>query len=305
MKNQLIVILLFFQLSALAGNEKNMTKLEYVEKWRSTAVQQMIQYKIPASITLAQAILESGNGNSTLAKKGNNHFGIKCHDWTGDKMYQDDDANDECFRVYKSAEESFVDHSKFLTEKKRYAKLFELKITDYKSWAKGLKDAGYATNPKYPQLLIDLIEDLKLNELDILGVPNNEIAPNLVVESTSKKITYTKHSVLKHENKDVKYIIAKKGDTFYKIAQEFGLTLNELRRFNDFDAHKDVLEEGDIVYVFPKRNFTKNKKLTLTESISVNELSQLEAMKVKKIMKLNNIDSPETVLQKGEKVILR
>src|SRR5690554_4034016 len=121
------------------------TPSEYVEKWKDVAIFQMVEYRIPASITLAQGILESGSGNSMLATRANNHFGIKCHDWTGKKFYQDDDAKNECFRKYKNAAESFDDHSEFLTSRSRYASLFDLKTTDYKGWAKGLKAAGYAT----------------------------------------------------------------------------------------------------------------------------------------------------------------
>lgn len=286
-----------------AGVEKQISKKEYVEQWRTTAVQQMIQYKIPASITMAQAILESGSGNSELARMGNNHFGIKCHDWEGEKMYLDDDAKGECFRVYTSADESYVDHSDFLKTKKRYANLFALEQTDYKSWAKGLKEAGYATNPKYPELLIGIIEDLKLNELDQLGIQNNAIAPNLSAAQNEVKGS-NKHQILVHSSK-VKYVIAKKGDTFYKISKEFGLTLSQLYRFNDFDEKKDVLVEGDIVYIHPKRNRSKNKFIVLTESMTVNQLSQKEAIDPEKILKYNKIDSPNTVIQKGEKVILR
>lgn len=136
----------------------------------------MREYKIPASITLAQGILESGSGNSSLAKKANNHFGIKCHsDWKGKTYYQDDDAKDECFRSYKKAEDSYRDHSLFLTEHSRYAFLFDLKITDYKGWARGLKSAGYATNPKYPQLLINLIESYNLTQYDELVVNDKKV----------------------------------------------------------------------------------------------------------------------------------
>jgi uncharacterized FlgJ-related protein len=289
----------------LGNNEKQISKKEYVEQWRSTAVQQMVQYKIPASITLAQAILESGSGNSELAKNGNNHFGIKCHDWTGQTMYIDDDKKGECFRVYVSADESYVDHSDFLKTKQRYSKLFALEQTDYKGWAKGLKEAGYATNPKYPDLLIGIIEDLKLEELDKLGIQNNEVAPALA--ENAKKETIVKasaHQVFNHNNK-VKYVVAKKGDTFYRIAQETGLALRQLYKYNDFDSKKDVLIEGDIVYIQPKRNRSKNKFIVLKEAMTVNELSQLEAISPEKIMKLNEISSEGQELSKGEKVILR
>jgi uncharacterized FlgJ-related protein len=289
----------------LGNNEKQISKKEYVEQWRSTAVQQMVQYKIPASITLAQAILESGSGNSELAKNGNNHFGIKCHDWTGQTMYIDDDKKGECFRVYVSADESYVDHSDFLKTKQRYSKLFALEQTDYKGWAKGLKEAGYATNPKYPDLLIGIIEDLKLEELDKLGIQNNEVAPALA--ENAKKETIVKASALQvfnHNNK-VKYVVAKKGDTFYRIAQETGLALRQLYKYNDFNSKKDVLIEGDVVYIQPKRNRSKNKFIVLKEAMTVNELSQLEAISPEKIMKLNEISSEGQELSKGEKVILR
>lgn len=288
----------------LAGNaEKQISKKEYVETWRTTAVQQMVQYKIPASITLAQAILESGNGNSELARKGNNHFGIKCHDWDGQTMYLDDDQKGECFRVYNSADESYVDHSEFLKKKQRYSNLFQLETTDYKGWAKGLKEAGYATNPKYPELLIGIIEDLKLYELDALGAPNNEKAPDLT--ASAGKITETKHTVMTHENK-VKYVVAKKGDTFYRISREFGLGLWQLYKYNDFGPRKDVLVEGDIVYIQPKRSHSKkNDTIRLTKEMSLRELSQMEAIKLESLIKLNNISSGDELLPKGEKVTLR
>lgn len=303
MKTIITTLLISATFGVQAGAEKQISKKEYVEKWRTTAVQQMIQYKIPASITMAQAILESGSGNSELARKGNNHFGIKCHDWDGEKMYMDDDAKGECFRVYASADESYVDHSDFLKNKKRYANLFNLELTDYKSWAKGLKEAGYATNPKYPELLITLIEDLKLNELDQLGIQNNTVSPAIVSnQSTTESVK--KHKVLMHSNK-VKYVVAKKGDTFYQISKEFGLTLSQLYRYNDFDEKKDVLVEGDIIYIHPKRKRSKQKSIVLTEAMTVNQLSQKEAIDPTKILKNNDIDSPNTVLKKGEKIILR
>jgi len=289
----------------LGNNEKQLSKKEYVDQWRSTAVQQMVQHKIPASITLAQAILESGSGNSELAKNGNNHFGIKCHDWTGQTIYIDDDKKGECFRVYESADESYVDHSDFLKSKQRYSKLFVLEQTDYKAWAKGLKEAGYATNPKYPDLLIGIIEDLKLEELDQLGVQNNEVAP-VLAENVKKEtiIKATNHQVFNHSNK-VKFVVVKKGDTFYRIAQETGLALWQLYKYNDFDTKKDVLVEGDIVYIQPKRNRSKNKFIVLNESMTVNQLSQIEAISPEKIMKLNEFSSEGQILSKGEKVILR
>ena len=154
-----IAIGLVISTNSAFGQE--ISRKEYIEKYSSLAVKQMHQYKIPASITLAQGILESNNGNSRLATKANNHFGIKCHGWGGKKIFADDDKKNECFRNYKNVLESFVDHSLFLNKYSRYEFLFDYKITDYKSWAKGLKKAGYATNNKYPELLIKIIEENK------------------------------------------------------------------------------------------------------------------------------------------------
>ena len=146
---------------------QNQTPQEYIEKWQEVAIEKMKVHKIPASITLAQGILESGSGNSSLARLANNHFGIKCHSsWKGETYYQDDDAKDECFRKYRKVIESYKDHADFLTGRNRYAFLFDLKTTDYKGWAKGLKKAGYATNPKYPELLIGIIERSELHQFD-------------------------------------------------------------------------------------------------------------------------------------------
>ena len=158
MKVKTFLFLMLSPFFVIGQNKSNSTQ-DYINTYTKIAIEQEKQYGIPACITLAQGILESGSGRSRLATEANNHFGIKCHnDWKGKKIYKDDDKKNECFRVYDNAEQSYIDHSLFLVGKKRYAELFQLKITDYKGWAKGLKQAGYATNPKYPQLLIDIIE---------------------------------------------------------------------------------------------------------------------------------------------------
>jgi len=284
------------------ANDARISKSEYVEQWKETAIEQMVESKIPASITLAQGILESASGNSSLAIKGKNHFGIKCHGWTGKKMYMDDDKSDECFRVYKSAEESYRDHSEFLMSYNRYAFLFAYDVTDYKSWAKGLKKAGYATSPKYPDLLIGIIEDLNLDQYDKTGLPSDDFKPELIASSES----YTnKHSVIQHESK-VKYVVAKNGDTFYKISKEFGLNLSQLYRYNNFDSGKDVLEEGDLIYIQPKKrgSIFKNKEITVSDEMTVKELSQLYATNVNSLKRLNGF-TDDTIVSKGDKVTLR
>ncbi len=306
MNTKLILIGLLISGNLLA-NEANISKDEYVKMWKSVAISEMIDHGIPASITLAQGILESSSGNSLLAQKGNNHFGIKCHGWEGKKMYKDDDEANECFRVYKNAESSFIDHSDFLRQYERYAFLFTYDKTDYKSWAHGLKKAGYATNPKYPSLLIKIIEDLELYNYDEIGDSNNfpELTAETKETNAPQQFTNT-HDVINHEY-GVKYVVAKKGDTFYQIAQEFGLNLAQLHRFNDFSEQKDVLTPGDIVYIQPKRrrNLFKQEKTTLSSDMSVREASQVFAINERSLMRLNELTNSSDVLQKGETITLR
>ena len=187
----------------------------YIEVYKDIAMKEMISYGIPASITLAQGILESGSGRGRLAAEANNHFGIKCHGWSGDKIYHDDDELQECFRKYVSAETSFRDHSEFLANRKRYAKLFELKKSDYKNWAKELRKAGYATDRKYPEKLISLIERYELHQYDKMVLGNDyefivDVEPEVNLE----------HTVVK-------------GDTLYSISRKYGLSVTELQKLNN------------------------------------------------------------------------
>jgi len=176
------------------------TRNEYIDSWKNVAIEEMEEHGIPASITLAQGILESGNGNSELARGANNHFGIKCHGWDGKGVYMDDDKVGECFRKYKNAQASFEDHSAFLTKRGRYSSLFDLKTTDYKGWAKGLRKAGYATNPKYATLLIDLIEINHLYQYDKKSKGSNT-APNPELANRPTLTEGNKHQVKLHINK--------------------------------------------------------------------------------------------------------
>ena len=299
---RVITLLALLLAGASFANDARITKSEYVDQWKATAIQQMIDNNIPASITLAQGILESGSGNSALAISGNNHFGIKCHGWTGKKMYLDDDTDNECFRVYKTADQSYKDHSEFLMGYSRYAFLFTYDVTDYKAWAKGLKKAGYATNPKYPDLLIGIIEDLNLDQYDRNELLSEGYKPELIA---STDVYSNKHNIVLHESK-VKYILAQKGDTFYKISKEFGLNLSQLYRYNNFEGNKDVLEEGDIIYIQPKRrgSIFKNKEIVAKTDMRVEELSQMYATNVKSFKKSNNFTDGTTV-SKGESVNLR
>ncbi len=220
------------------------TALAYIDQFKGVAIEEMNAYGIPASITLAQGILESNSGNSSLAKYANNHFGIKCtSDWKGKAYYKDDDQSNDCFRVYKDARESFKDHSTFL-KRKRYSSLFELDKNDYKNWALGLKTAGYATNPKYPELLINLIEKYKLNQYDQSETEREkinredrvftEINANIPLEN--KKFTPVavapKDPPQGETAQKDSYHVVKQGDTLFKISQLYKLTIDELKALN-------------------------------------------------------------------------
>ena len=303
MRSVLVILAICSTNSAFCAPDLKISKQEYVETWKEIAIEQMIRYNIPASITLAQGILESASGNSKLAVNGNNHFGIKCHGWEGKKMYLDDDRRNECFRVYETATESFMDHSIFLTSHKRYEFLFEYTADDYVSWAKGLKKAGYATNPKYANLLIDIIEDLKLDQYDRESNDIINPAPSIVLPSEP---VANHHLIKKHEN-GVKYIVARKGDTFYRISLEFGLKLSQLYRYNDFSNKKDVLDVGDIIYLQPKkrRKLFKKEVIVVDEEISLIDLSQKYATNIKSIKRLNGFTDSDTRIAKGKVVTLR
>ena len=193
------------------------TPLEYISYFKTVAINEMHLYGIPASITLAQGILESGSGKGRLARQANNHFGIKCHKWTGDKIYHDDDEAQECFRKYKDPNTSYRDHSEFLANKKRYAGLFKLKLNDYKGWAKGLRKAGYATDPKYPKKLISLIERYELYKFD-------EKSKNKRSKKKSSNDIITKSHVVQKE------------DTLYSISKLYNTTIDEIKEQNNLKS---------------------------------------------------------------------
>lgn len=210
---------------------------EYIDRFKTIAIAEMNQYGIPASITLAQGLLESGNGNGSLAREANNHFGIKCHsEWKGKTIYKDDDQKDDCFRVYKTPEESFRDHSDFL-KRKRYAFLFELDKNDYKGWAYGLKEAGYATNPKYPELLLSLIERYDLSQYDR---GENEVEKirreDKVLTQIAKSIPEEIPQESEKAQIEMKIYEVKKSDTLYSISKRFGLTVEELKILNNLQS---------------------------------------------------------------------
>jgi hypothetical protein len=271
-------------LSAQPSDYK-LTRQEYIEKFKDEAIKEMHISGVPASITLAQAILESGDGNSPLAKYANNHFGIKCHKvWNGETFIQDDDAKNECFRKYYSAFESFRDHSDFLKSRPWYAPLFDLKVVDYKGWAYGLKKAGYATNPKYPELLINIIETNKLHEFDkVSEIP--KVTQNYQSAKPSKLDggfeTYASRN-------NIKYIIAGIKDTPYKIAKENQLELWQVYKYNDLEKEVPI-KPGDIVYLKPKKNRSKQEYHIVEKNETMHFISQLYGVKLKKLYQKNNM----------------
>ena len=281
-----IAIGLVISTNSAFGQE--ITRKEYIEKYSSLAIIQMHQYRIPASITLAQGILESNNGNSRLATKANNHFGIKCHGWEGKKIFADDDKKNECFRNYKNVLESFVDHSLFLNKYSRYEFLFDYKITDYKSWAKGLKKAGYATNSKYPELLIKIIEENKLYQFDR--------------EKIDKNLISGKRNIYMHPNK-IKYVISQNQETYETIAKSLNIKLKQILKYND-DKKLSVLKEGTKVFIQPKRNRSKQRTHVVNKGEDLRLISQTYGIKMKSLKKRNELIL-KNGLNNGDKLRLR
>jgi len=312
-------LLLFIFSICIAGSSlahtdgPKITRDQYILEWKDEAIYQMALHKIPASITLAQGILESGDGNSRLATEANNHFGIKCHsDWTGPKIFEDDDAKSECFRKYDDARSSYEDHSVFL-QRKRYESLFEYKTDDYKAWARGLKACGYATNPKYPELLIKLIEEFELHTYDEEGM--NYIRKGTLPERTNSAVTANTKPDKKDRSKDksrsekqdgnarqeinlggrtiavsenrIKYVTAKAGDTPEKIANDLGLNPWQIKKYNELENLNTTFKSGETVYVQPKRNRGAQATYTVQKGDNLAIISQKAGVKTKAIQKCN------------------
>jgi LysM repeat protein len=298
--------------------QKRITTQEYISLYKGDAIKDMMKMGVPASITIAQGILESESGNSDLAREAKNHFGIKCHkDWTGETFHKDDDAKDECFRKYKSVLESYDDHGRFLRERSRYAFLFDYKITDYKSWAHGLKKAGYATNPRYADLLIKLIEEHQLYQYDAGGknipvVPNSTpaVAVSPPVENAQpkhKKTVSAPHSSSKPgvmlNSREVPYVIAGNKDTWFTIAISQDMRLWQILKYNDA-SQNDAITPGSVVYLKPKRGNPEQEYHLVKDGETLWMLSQLYCVKLKKLIKLNQLESG-VELQAGQKIKLR
>ncbi len=288
----LIILACLLSLST-HSQTRNKQYEDYIDKYKDIAIREMKRYHIPASITLAQGLLESGAGRSTLARKSHNHFGIKCgSDWTGRTVSHDDDARGECFRAYKHAEESYEDHSKFLRNRPRYASLFKLKMTDYKGWARGLKKAGYATDPRYAQRLIDIIELYNLHRYD-----------------TKKGAKWMEEFPNPHQPyiaNDLLYIVARRGDTFKGISKEFDISQKKLRKYNDLYKGYE-LQEGDILYLDEKRKRAQKPNIVhvLRAGESMYSVSQKYGIRLKNLYKMNKMQPEDPCPEVGTILRLR
>ena len=293
MKRYLISLLTIFVCLVLQAQTRNKQYESYIKQYRDLAVEEMKKYRIPASITLAQGLLESGAGQSTLARKSNNHFGIKCgSDWRGKTVSHDDDARGECFRAYKHPKQSYEDHSKFLANRPRYASLFKLDITDYKGWARGLKKAGYATNPRYAEQLIGIIELYDLHKYDRKG------GLKWMKENPNPHQTYIANGLV--------YIVVRAGDSWKSISKELDISQKKLRKYNDLYKGY-ALQVGDILYL-EKKNRKASKEYivhVLRAGESMYSISQKYGIRLKNLYKLNKMDEDDPAPEVGTILRLR
>ncbi len=340
MRKTLFVILSLACVS-LQAQQQNRTYLAYIEEWREVAVANQRDYGVPASIILAQGLLESAAGTSELAKNANNHFGIKCtSDWLGGNYYYDDDAKGECFRTYRDAGESYKDHSLFL-QRPRYQTCFEIAVEDYSGWAYRLKQCGYATDPLYPKKLIKIIEDYRL---DTIATPEalasasstkaatgkataknsggkkatvvSQTAPIKIINSNpepeyeepltayqEKQLLYLTHP--KQRNNGRTYIVAREGDTYANVAFRMNVKERTLRNWND--ALGRDLQVGDRVYLSRKRAYAPKEKtlLWVHPGESLWEICQREGVRMEKVQQLNGLDKSVRVFQTRQQILLR
>jgi hypothetical protein len=301
--------------------QQNESVRQYIEQYKDLAIAEMQRTGVPAAIKLAQGIHESSAGNSRLATKANNHFGIKCKaDWQGPSISHDDDARGECFRKYISAQDSYKDHSNFLKKSSRYASLFELDATDYEGWAYGLKKAGYATNPRYPQVIIKLIEDYNLQDYTMIAlgkkeeeveyiVNNSGEATNTPVTAVQKPITpeiifeQPKYPEGVFKINETKVLFAKAGTSWLSIAQQHNIALAQLFDFNDI-AESEVTEKDQLIYLMRKRRTGNNDFHTVQPGETLYDIAQQQAIRLEALLEYNFLtyDMQPAI---GEKLSLR
>lgn len=321
-----LVVFFFVAAACFSAKAQNNEAVNaYIVQYKQLAIDEMIRTGVPASITLAQGILESNAGQCPLTQQSNNHFGIKCKsDWTGDFVFHDDDIKHECFRRYNSAEDSYRDHSDFLKNRANYASLFDLDVTDYQGWAYGLKSAGYATNPVYATSLIATIERYNLEDVTIVGLQqNNQItiaaAPvkmqdEYAFENTSNIASQTNASVLNTQEtatypngiftiNQTKVVYAKAGTSLFALANKFNLAYGRLLAFNDLD-NVDILNQSTLIYLEkkPKRG-AKDYHIVLPNE-KLHDIAQEEGVQLQSLLAYNNYQKgiqPKA----GDKIILR
>jgi len=299
----LLFLILFLVANLLQINAIDKTSLyeKYINKYSDEAVRQQKKYGIPASITLAQALLESNAGESTLARNAHNHFGIKCHtDWDGQRAYHDDETNNECFRKYRNVKDSYEDHSRFLSERPRYSGLFAYKETDYKSWAKGLQESGYATDKGYATKLINIIETYEL-----YNIGKGKVKEKSRDEDKDKSSSTVQLPREIYRSSGLIYVIANEFDSVEKIADDLGFKAKKLYKFNDLPNGYPV-EKGDIVYLEKKNAKADNQYQfhTVKPGESLHSVSQRYGIQLKRLYKLNKL-SPDFVPVEGDILKLR
>lgn len=340
---RLVLFLVMMTMSVGVCRAEKSPQQAYIDKYSKTAVAEMYRSGVPASITLAQGMLESANGQSELATKGNNHFGIKCHDWTGARMYYDDDRRNECFRKYDSAWESFRDHSDFLRYRDRYKSLFDLRTTDYKGWAYGLKRAGYATDPAYPRKLIKLIEDYGLDRFDTMpasygagaeddgtskssakarkrrdrrkasesDVPQTLPESPTVLEQAQplgpeqgRRFSFPLSRQLYSQN-GVPFVYSAPGETYSEIAKSYGLFHKEILKYNELSSDETLLP-GTVVYLQRKKSqAARQVEMHIVDSDeTLRDIAQRYGVRMKSLEKINGFAEGHP-LREGDVVYLR
>lgn len=332
MKKLLLLTISLFAISLHAQYDERDIE-QYILDYHEIAIRKMAEYKIPASITLAQGIFESGCGKSRLAIEGHNHFGIKCHkEWTGDTILVDDDELQECFRKYASVEESYTDHSLFLTTRKRYDNLFFLDPMDYVAWARTLQADGYATNPKYADRLIDLIQRFQIARFDTLyrqlpvtdntaAIPPPTVTEPAATPTDSEPATKSNMKIFTavgndypsgnspftyrkvFENNRTYFVIAQKNDTYEKIASDVQVPSGSLRKFNDASRHAQPIE-NEIVYIEAKGKTNPAKVHIVQKSETLRYISQRYGIQLPFLYKYNNL-TEKSIIKPGDRILLK
>lgn len=295
MKRRMLLLAVSW-LVAIATQAQLNAYQDYIERYKALAIEQMQRYRIPASITLAQALLESNAGRSALTQKSNNHFGIKVSGvWTGPYVLANDDAPNEKFRKYRNARESYEDRSRFLSARGRYSSLFRLQPNDYKGWAHGLKAAGYATNPRYAHILIELIERYNLQQYDYQRGQGRQ---------GERAFAAGRRLLLCN---DLVYVVARKGDTYERIAQDLDMKASRLRTYNEVDKSY-VLAEGDVVYLAKKRKHVAKPLRRTFHRVAAGEsmysISQHYGIRLERLYRYNYLQ-PDYQIQVGDLIYLR